>query len=38
MGISDPDSLSNEEWAMRYCEMEYLREEEAKINARSYKI
>jgi len=32
MGISDPDSLSNEEWAARYREMEYLREIEAKIN------
>jgi acyl carrier protein phosphodiesterase len=34
MGIKDPDSLSDEEWAARYKELEYLREIEAKINSK----
>jgi len=28
----DPDSLSDEEWACRVRELEYLRREEAKAN------
>lgn len=30
MHISDPDSLSDEEWAMRYKELEYIRRKEAE--------
>lgn len=30
MGIQNPDALSDEEWAMRINEMEYIREKEAK--------
>ena len=29
MHIPDPDSLSDEEWAMRYRELEYIRMKEA---------
>lgn len=32
MHIADPESLSDEEWAMRLREMEYIRQEEAKYN------
>lgn len=32
MHITDPDSLSDEEWAMRFRELEYIRREEAKAN------
>lgn len=32
MHISDPEDLSDEEWAMRVKEMEWLRQEEAKAN------
>ncbi|MDR0206039.1 MAG: hypothetical protein LBI45_02115 [Bacteroidales bacterium] len=34
MGIHDPDRLSDEEWAARYREMDYLRGVEAKINSK----
>ena len=27
--IADPDSLSDEEWAMRYRELEWIRQEES---------
>lgn len=30
MHISDPDSLSNEEWAMRFKELEWIRKREAE--------
>ena len=30
--LADPDSLSDEEWAMRYKELIWLREQEAKGN------
>jgi hypothetical protein len=30
MHIPDPDSLTDEEWAMRLRELEYIRKEEAK--------
>lgn len=30
MGIENPDSLSDEQWAMRIKELEYIRKEEAK--------
>lgn len=30
MGVSDPDSLSDIEWAMRWKELEFIRQEEAK--------
>jgi len=33
MHISDPDSLTDEEWAMRIKELEWVRSEEAKANA-----
>lgn len=29
MYLADPDSLSNEEWAMRYEELEWIRRKEA---------
>jgi hypothetical protein len=32
MGIPDPESLSDEEWAMRWKELEWIRREEAKAN------
>lgn len=32
MHISDPEDLSDEEWAMRVKEMEWVRMEEAKAN------
>ncbi|MEI6898259.1 MAG: hypothetical protein WCL00_00145 [Bacteroidota bacterium] len=32
MGISDPDSLPDEEWAMRIKELEYIRKREAEGN------
>jgi hypothetical protein len=32
MHITDPDSLSDEEWAMRFRELEYIIREEAKAN------
>jgi len=35
MHISDPDSLSDEEWAMRIKELEWIRTEEAKANAKA---
>jgi hypothetical protein len=30
--IPDPDSLSDEQWAMRFKELEWIREQEAKGN------
>jgi hypothetical protein len=30
--IPDPDSLSDEEWAMRFKELEWVREQEARGN------
>lgn len=30
MHISDPDSLSDEEWAMRFKELEWIRKREAE--------
>lgn len=30
MHITDPDSLSDEEWAMRFKELEWIRKREAK--------
>jgi hypothetical protein len=35
MHIADPDSLSDEEWAMRVKELEWIREKEAEANNRS---
>lgn len=32
MHIADPDGLSDEEWAMRLKELEWIRKEEAKAN------
>ena len=32
MHITDPDSLSDEEWAARYKELEYIRRKEAEAN------
>jgi hypothetical protein len=32
MHVSDPDSLSDEEWAMLVKELEWIRKEEAKKN------
>ena len=32
MHIADPDSLSDEEWAMRYQELLWIRKAEAKAN------
>ncbi|MDR0266387.1 MAG: hypothetical protein LBJ04_24455 [Sphingobacterium sp.] len=32
LGITDPDSLSDEEWAMRWKELQWIRDEEAKAN------
>ena len=32
MHIPDPDSLSDEEWAARFRELEFIRREEAKAN------
>lgn len=32
MHIADPDSLTDQEWAMRVKELEWIREEEAKAN------
>jgi hypothetical protein len=32
MHVSDPDSLSDEQWAMRVRELEYIRKQEAKAN------
>jgi hypothetical protein len=29
LGIADPDSLTDEEWAMRVRELEYIRKKEA---------
>ncbi len=31
--IADPDSLTDEEWAMRQRELEWVRKEEEKANA-----
>ena len=31
MHIPDPDSLTDEEWAARFRELEYIRREEAKV-------
>lgn len=33
MHIADPDSLTDEEWAMRIKELEWVRKEEEKANA-----
>jgi hypothetical protein len=30
--IADPDSLTDEEWAMRLQELKWIREQEAKAN------
>jgi hypothetical protein len=32
MHIADPDSLTDEEWAMRQRELEWVRKEEEKTN------
>jgi len=32
MHIPDPDSLSDEQWAMAYQELNYIRQQEAKAN------
>ncbi len=32
MHVSDPDSLTDEEWAARLRELEWIRREEAKAN------
>ena len=32
MHVSDPDSLSDEEWAARFRELEWIRQQEAKAN------
>ncbi|MBP3354438.1 MAG: hypothetical protein J6L02_07305 [Bacteroidales bacterium] len=32
MHIPNPDSLSDEEWAARFRELEFIRREEAKAN------
>lgn len=32
MHIPDPDSLTDEEWAGRFRELEFIRREEAKAN------
>jgi hypothetical protein len=32
MHIADPSGLSDQEWAMRFRELEYLRNEERKAN------
>jgi hypothetical protein len=32
MHIPDPDALSDEEWAARLTELEWIRKEEAKAN------
>jgi len=32
MHIPDPDSLTDEEWAMRFRELEYIRKKEAEAN------
>lgn len=37
MHIADPDSLTDQEWAMRVKELEWIREEEAKANAKANK-
>jgi len=34
MHIQDPDSLTDEEWAMRYRELEYIRKSEKEANAK----
>jgi hypothetical protein len=33
MRINDPDSLSDQEWAERWAELQWIRKEEAKGNA-----
>ena len=35
MHIADPDSLTDQEWAMRVKELEWIREEEAKANKKA---
>jgi len=32
MHISDPDSLTDEEWAMRFRELEWIRKKESGAN------
>jgi hypothetical protein len=32
MGIADPDSLTDEAWASRWKELEYIRKKEAESN------
>ena len=32
MHIADPDSLTDEEWAMRFRELEWIRKSEAEAN------
>ena len=32
MHVSDPDSLTDEEWAARLRELEWIRHQEAKVN------
>jgi hypothetical protein len=32
MNVSDPDSLSDQQWAMLYRDLQWIREEEAKAN------
>jgi len=34
MHIADPDSLSNEEWCARVKELQWIREQEDKANAK----
>jgi hypothetical protein len=36
--IPDPDSLNDEEWAMRLKELEWIREQEAKRNSKNSKL
>ena len=35
MGISEPDSLSDEEWAMRFQELVWIRNKEAEANTQT---
>jgi len=32
MSVGDPDELSDDEWARRLKELEYIRQQEAKAN------
>jgi hypothetical protein len=36
MHITDPESLTDSEWAMRIRELEYIRKEEAKYNKKLF--